>query len=316
MIKVQNLFKGYGKTKVLEDVSFEVKKGSIHGLIGPNGSGKTTMIKCLTGIYKADSGSICLDGEEIYDNPQAKMKMGYVADSNDYYPNYRIREMVKIYAAAYPTFSKEDFDYYNEAMGLNVKKMIRQLSKGQKMRLALVLNLAIHPEVLILDEPMEGIDAIAKQQLFNLIIKEVEERDMTVLITSHHLHEIENFCDSITMIRDGKLSGSGSLDEVKERATKLQVVLPDGLPEGFANWPGVLNFSNIGSIYTVIWEGFDQEKKALLYDCGATFVEEIPISLEEIFLYMNTNVAVKPAIEVESKQEKTMEEVMKEWRDE
>ncbi|MCQ2492326.1 MAG: ABC transporter ATP-binding protein [Lachnospiraceae bacterium] len=286
-VKIENLFKGYGKTKVLEGVSFEVRKGSIHGLIGPNGSGKTTLIKCLTGIYQPDQGSICLDEEEIYDNPAAKMKMGYVADSNDYYPNYRIKEMVKIYEAAYPTFSKEDFDYYNEAMGLNVKKMIKQLSKGQKMRLALILNLAIHPDILILDEPMEGIDVIAKQQLFDMIINEVEEREMTVLITSHHLEEIENFCDSITMIHEGKLTGTGSLDEVKEKATKLQIVFPEGLPEGFAGWKGVLNFSNIGSIYTVIWEDFDEEKKELLYECGAAFVEEIPISLEEIFLYMN-----------------------------
>jgi ABC-2 type transport system ATP-binding protein len=265
----------------------KVEKGSIHGLIGRNGSGKTTLIKCLTGVYRPDKGSIIICGADIYDNPEVKQKVGYVADRNEYFANYRIYEIVELFESLYPTFSKADFRDYNEAMGIDERKMIKQLSKGQKMRLAIILSLAIHPEILILDEPTEGLDPIAKQQAMDFIIRDVEEREMTVLITSHHLEELENFCDSITMIQDGVVTGDGSLDELKESVSKLQVVMKKGLPHGFDEWKGVLHYSNLGSIYTIIWKDFDQEKEEALRLAGAELIEEVPITLEEIFLYTN-----------------------------
>lgn len=287
MIQISNLYKGYGNEPVLKNISLHVEKGSIHGLIGRNGSGKTTMIKCLTGIYKQEQGEIRICGEEIFNNPKVKAKIGYVADRNEYFPNYRIYEMVDLFEELYPSFSREDFNDYNEAMQLDDRKLIKQLSKGQKMRLAIILNLSIHPQILILDEPTEGLDTIAKRQVMDFIISEVEEREMTVLITSHHLQELENFCDSITMIRDGKIVSSGSIDDMKETVTKLQVVMEKGLPHGFDQWNGVLHYSNLGSIYTIVWKDFDENKKEALQLAGASLIEEIPISLEEIFLYEN-----------------------------
>ncbi|MDO4942375.1 MAG: ABC transporter ATP-binding protein [Lachnospiraceae bacterium] len=287
MIEVKNLYKGYGKKPVLKNISLQVQKGSIHGLIGRNGSGKTTLIKCLTGIYKQDQGSLRVCGEEIYDNPDVKARIGYVADRNEYFSNYRIYEMVDLYEELYPDFSRSDFDDYNEAMNLDDRMLIKQLSKGQKMRLAIILNLSIHPDILILDEPTEGLDVIAKRQVMDFMIREVEEREMTVFITSHHLEELENFCDSITMIRDGKITGCGSVDEMKETVTKIQIVMKKGLPHGFDQWKGVLHYSNVGSIYTIVWKHFDEDKKEALRLAGAELIEEIPISLEEIFLYEN-----------------------------
>lgn len=293
MIQIENLYKGYGKESVLKDVSFHVEKGGVHGLIGRNGSGKTTLIKCLTGIYKADAGKMRIHGEEIYDNSSIKSKIGYVADRNEYFPNYHVFEIVDLYEELYPGFSREDFFDFNEAMQINENKLVKQLSKGQKMRLAIILNLAIHPEVLILDEPTEGLDAIAKRQVMDFIIQEVEERELTVLITSHHLEELENFCDSITMIRDGQVIGGGSIDDMKENIIKLQIVMEKGLPKGFHEWRGVLHYSNLGSIYTVVWKNFKEEQKEALKKAGASLIEEIPISLEEIFLYEHRNMAIK-----------------------
>jgi len=287
MIEIKNLYKGYGQNPVLKDLSLQVEKGSIHGLIGRNGSGKTTLIKCLTRIYQQDRGSIRVCGEEIYDNPNIKSRIGYVADRNEYFPNYRIYEMVDLYEELYPGFVREDFNDYNEAMDLDDRMLIKQLSKGQKMRLAIILNLSIHPDVLILDEPTEGLDVIAKRQVMDFIIQEVEEREMTVFITSHHLEELENFCDSITMIQDGKITGHGSVDEMKETVTKIQAVMRKGVPHGFDQWKGVLHYSNVGSIYTIVWKHFDEEKEEALRMAGAELIEEIPISLEEIFLYEN-----------------------------
>lgn len=287
MIQVCNLHKSYGQVEILKDLNFIVEKGSIHGLIGRNGSGKTTLIKCLTGIYKPDEGQVRILGEDIYDNVQVKQKVGYVADVNEYFPNYRVYEIVELYQQLYPSFSIKDFKVYNEAMEIDERKMIRQLSKGQKMRFAIILNLSIHPEVLILDEPMEGLDPIAKQQAMDFIIAQVEERQMSVLISSHHLQELENFCDAITMIRDGSVVGDGSIDDLKGKVTKLQVFMKKGLPSGFSNWEGILHYSNVGSIYTMVWKDFSEEAQEKLRKAGAELIEEVPISLEEIFLYTN-----------------------------
>lgn len=287
MIYVNGLYKGYGKEPVLKNMTFHVEKGTIHGLIGRNGSGKTTLIKCLTGIYRPDRGSIQICGGDIYDQPRIKEKVGYVADRNEYFSNYHVDEIIDLYTELYPTFQKDDFDDFNEVMGIDKRKFIKQLSKGQKMRLAMILNLSIHPELMILDEPTEGLDVIAKRQVMDFIIKEVEERNMTVLITSHHLNELENFCDSMTMIRGGQIIGGGSIDEMKETITKLQIVMEKGLPKGFDQWEGILHYSNLGSIYTIVWKGFDEACEKALRTAGASLIEEIPISLEEIFLYEN-----------------------------
>lgn len=207
MIDVRDLYKGYQQKEgfVVKGVSLRVEKGTIHGLIGHNGSGKTTIIKCLTGIYQPDRGEILIDGEPVYDNPAAKGKIGYVADSNQMFTNYRIRELVTFYNRIFPDFLLDDFEALNRIFNVNPYKRIGQLSKGQQMRVSFMLNMARNPRVLILDEPTSGLDAMAKKDLLDLLVSAVENRDMTVLISSHHLSELERVCDSVTMITQGRV---------------------------------------------------------------------------------------------------------------
>ncbi|MCR5692033.1 MAG: ABC transporter ATP-binding protein [Eubacterium sp.] len=288
MIRVNELYKGYEEDKyIVKNVSFQVEQGSIHGLIGHNGSGKTTIIKCLTGIYPPDRGQILIDGKEVYDNPEAKNQVGYVADSNQMFGNYTVDRMVKMYEKVFPNFDITDFHALNRIFQVPMRNRIAHLSKGQQMRISFMLNLARRPKVLILDEPTSGLDANAKKDLLDCLVNAVENRDMTVLISSHHLNELEKICDKVTMIRNGEIYLDDSLNAVTGQVKKYQVVFPNGAPQGLYSRPGVLNVSNVGSVYTLVATSQDQTFADDMRAGGAVLVEEMRVGLEESFIYMN-----------------------------
>lgn len=293
MIELKSVTKSYdrGMKPVVEDISFSVEPGKIHGLIGPNGSGKTTLIKCMTGIFTTDSGEILVDGEPVYDNPPVKKRIGYVADNCNYFPKYRVMDMVKFYAGMYEKFDREEFEKLNELFEIPMKRRIGHLSKGQKMRTSFMLNMAMNPDILILDEPTSGLDAIAKEDLLNQIVTKVEYGELAVVISSHHLHELERICDTVTMLGTVGVNYQGNLEEAKAQIGKFQVVFKNGVPEGVLSDRRILNYSNIGSVYTFLWrddgEGSTEEAEAFFAESGADLVEKTEISLEELFIYSN-----------------------------
>ncbi|HAE91165.1 MAG TPA: ABC transporter, partial [Tissierella sp.] len=191
MIEVIGVNKVFNGFKALDNVNMSIKKGTIHGIIGENGAGKTTLLQMLSGVYQVEEGKILIDGEEVYDNRKVKEKIGYVADRNQYFKDYKIKELLDFYSGIYKDFSTDDFYNYNEIFNLKLDKKVRQLSKGMQMRLALMLNLSINPEVLILDEPTSGLDAIIKKDLLDILINQVHEKENTVVISSHHIGELE-----------------------------------------------------------------------------------------------------------------------------
>lgn len=285
MLKIQNVSKSFNGVKVLDDVSIEVQKGTIYGLIGENGVGKSTLIQCLTGIYKQDEGRIELDGQPIYENNETKLKIGYVADRNQYFKGYKVKEMVQIFKGIYPNFSEESFRTYNQTFKLDLNAKVKNLSKGMQMRLALMLNLAAKPKVLILDEPTSGLDALAKKQVLDFIIEVVDETGMIVVISSHHLSELERICDEITMLSHGKVVYQSSVEVLKNQVRKLQVVFNDKAPEGIAQWNEVLNVENIGSVYYIVTNQYSIALEEKLKAAGAFLVEAIGLNLEEVFIY-------------------------------
>ncbi|MDD3746363.1 MAG: ABC transporter ATP-binding protein [Anaerostipes sp.] len=287
IIEIKNVHKSYGNKEILHGMNMGVKEGSIHGLVGRNGSGKTTLIRCLTGIYKADKGEILVNGKPVYENPEAKVEMGYVADLNQYFSGYYVDEMVEFYEGMYPSFDKDSFYNYNEVVGLDILKRIRELSKGQSMALASMLNLSIHPKVLVMDEPLSGLDPIAQKQIKEFVINEVDMYGMTVLISSHDLKDLEAFCDSVSMVKEGKVVCHGSMDEIKDGMMKIQAVFKDGLPGYVRDIPSIVTYSNIGSVYTIIFSEVSTSMIDILCEMGASMAEQIPMSLEEIFLFSN-----------------------------
>lgn len=286
MLEVKNVFKSYNKNQVLKDVSLTVLPGEIHGLIGENSAGKTTLIKCVTGIYKTDKGSVLYDEKPVYDNPEVKERIGYVADYNDYIKYYTVSQMVHMYEKFYPAFNKEKFNDFNQIFKLPVDKRIMTLSKGQKMRLAFMLETAKEPDYLILDEPTSGLDPVAKAKFFELLINEVEQREIGVLISSHHLDGLEKICDSVTMMHEGVVERQMSMEDMKSELVKLNVVFEGGASKVVYELPQVLRISNVGSIYTMVVKEYDENFANELRKLGASLVEPVDISLEELFVVL------------------------------
>lgn len=282
MLSIKNVSKYYDKFKAIDNINIEVEDGKIHGLIGENGAGKTTLIHCIAGIYKSNEGEITLDGETIYDNPYVKEQIGYVADSNQYFPDFKIKELVKFYKGIYKNFDEEKFYNLNELFNLDVNKKVKQISKGMQMRLSLMLNLSINPKLLVLDEPTSGLDVISKKHIMDLLIQEVEQRNCSIVISSHHLSELELLCDDISFIQNGKIIHQNSVDGIKNNIIKYQVVF-DNTPN-LNTLKDVLNVENIGCVYYII-ANRDSNIKEQIKALSPQIIEEVGMSLEEVFIY-------------------------------
>jgi len=283
MIEVIGVNKVFNGFKALDNVNMSIKKGTIHGIIGENGAGKTTLLQMLSGVYQVEEGKILIDGEEVYDNRKVKEKIGYVADRNQYFKDYKIKELLDFYSGIYKDFSTDDFYNYNEIFNLKLDKKVRQLSKGMQMRLALMLNLSINPEVLILDEPTSGLDAIIKKDLLDILINQVHEKENTV-------GELEKICDEVTILHKGKVKYQSNIDEIKESVKKLQVIFKKDVEKELEKIDSIINIEKIGSVYYLIIDNYGEEILSDLNNLGAELIENVGISLEEIFIYTNKKI--------------------------
>lgn len=290
MIEVIGVNKVFNDFKALDDINISIKKGTIHGIIGENGAGKTTLLQMLSGVYQVEEGKILIDGEEVYENRKVKEKIGYVADRNQYFKDYRVKELLDFYSGIYKNFSIDDFYNYNKIFNLKLDKKIRQLSKGMQMRLALMLNLSINPEVLILDEPTSGLDAIIKKDLLDILINQVHEKETTVVISSHHIGELEKICDEVTILHRGKVKYQSNIDEIKESVKKLQVIFKKDVEVELEKIDSIINIEQIGSVYYLIVDNYGEEILSDLNNLGAELIENVGISLEEIFIYTNKKI--------------------------
>ncbi|ABK61577.1 MULTISPECIES: ABC transporter ATP-binding protein [Clostridium] len=285
MIKVTDVSKTLGDKKVLNNISFEVKKGSIFGLIGPNGAGKTTIIKHLVGIYDVDNGKITVNDEPIYENPKIKKTIGYITDDNNFINTFNLKTIAKFYKLSYENFDIEKFFKLNEIFKLPVKKSIRKFSKGMKMRVSIMINLSIMPDILVLDEPTNGLDPIVKKKFFKILLEEVVDRGTTIIISSHNLNELERICDSIAIINGGEIKYLNSIENMKQSIRKIQVVFRENPPKDLEKWDDVINVEKIGRVHNIVTKNYGEEFLNKLDSCGIMFREEIDLSLEDMFIY-------------------------------
>ncbi|KEH93940.1 ABC transporter [Clostridium botulinum C/D str. BKT12695] len=285
MIKVTDVSKTLGDKKVLNNISFEVKKGSIFGLIGPNGAGKTTIIKHLVGIYDVDNGKITVNDEPIYENPKIKKTIGYISDDNNFINTFNLKTIAKFYKLSYEKFDIEKFFKLNDIFKLPVKKSIRKFSKGMKMRVSIMLNLSIVPDILVLDEPTNGLDPIIKKKFFNILLEDVADRGTTVIISSHNLNELERICDSVAIINGGEIKYSNSIENMKQSIRKIQVVFKENPPKDLEKWDDLINIEKIGRVHNIVTKNYGEEFLNKLDSCGIMFREEIDLSLEDMFIY-------------------------------
>lgn len=213
MIKVENLIKTFRANPVLDNINLQVPRGSIFGLMGPNGAGKTTLIKLIMGILLPDQGRVYIDGKDVHQNPGIKSRVGYVADYQNYYPNFRVKDMIRLYRETYTNWSAERFAELDQVFKLPEGQKIKHLSKGMRAQLAVLLNLSIRPAVLVLDEPTSGLDPVLRRQLLNILLDEVARDETTIFMSTHNLNELERVCDQIGIIYNGQMLFDESLEQ-------------------------------------------------------------------------------------------------------
>lgn len=283
MIEIKNVVKEFDGFRALDELSMTVPSGSVYGLVGPNGAGKSTIIRHLTGIYRQDSGEVLVDGQPVFENPSVKNRIAYIPDDIFFFSNASIGEMARFYRSIYPQFDAERFKKLGEMFGLDTKRQMRKLSKGMQKQAAFWMMMALRPEFLVLDEPVDGLDPVMRRQIWSIVMADVAENGTTVLVSSHNLRELEDVCDHVGIMNKGKIMIERTLSELQEGIIKLQLALPDGgtLPDGL----DILHKTSTGRLQTIILHGASAELEEKLSPCRPLFMDFVPLTLEEIFIY-------------------------------
>ena len=286
MIKVNNVVKTFDGFRALDGLTMTVHPGSIYGLVGPNGAGKSTILRHITGIYRPDSGSVLVDGEPVYENPAVKSKLSVIPDELYYFLSASTRDMMKFYRGIYPAFDDKRYQALKEAFPeVDEKQPIRRLSKGMQKQSAFWLALCCCPQVLVLDEPVDGLDPVMRRQVWSLLMGDVAQRGTTVLVSSHNLRELEDVCDHVGILSHGKVLLERSLTDLQDNVVKLQLAFQEpGLPQLPPDLE-VLHTSQVGRVYTLIVRGNPTEIKTRMAVFNPILMEALPLSLEEIFIY-------------------------------
>ena len=279
MLEMKNVTKSFGGFKALDELNLTVPTGAVYGLVGPNGAGKSTAIRHLTGLFRPDSGEITMNGEKIYENPAVKGKVGYIPDDVFYFPSATMEDMRKFYRGMYENFDDALYEKLCDIFRLPQKGLIRRFSKGMQKQGAFHLAICTRPQVLILDEPVDGLDPVMRRQVWSLILSDVESRGTTVLISSHNLRELEDVCDHVGIMDHGKMLLEKSLEDMQGATHKLQLAgeIPAGLD--------IVHESASGRLKTLIVRGDPEKITEILEAAKPAFYDLLPLSLEEIFIY-------------------------------
>lgn len=285
MIQVKQLVKTFDGFRALDGVDMHVGKGNIYGLVGPNGAGKSTLIRHIAGVYRPDVGEVLIEGEPVFENKKVKADFAYIPDDLFYFMQANTMDMKRFYEGIYPKFDSKLFYRMQEFFpDINVKRNIRHLSKGMQKQVAFWLAICCKPELMILDEPVDGLDPVMRRQIWSIILSEVAEHEMTVLVSSHNLRELEDVCDHVGIMHHGKIIVERSLSDLQGSVSKIQIACVSGVPKLPENFE-VLHISNTGRVYTLIVKGDPKEAEAALMENNPTIVDVLPLTLEEIFIY-------------------------------
>ena len=286
MIQVTNVVKSFDGFHALDGLTMTVKKGSIYGLVGPNGAGKSTILRHITGVYRPDSGSVLVDGQPVYENPAVKSRISTIPDELYYFTSASTRDMMKFYRGMYPNFDDQRYKILQDAFPeINEKHPIRRLSKGMQKQSAFWLALCCQPDLLVLDEPVDGLDPVMRRQVWSLLMNDVAQRGTTVLVSSHNLRELEDVCDHVGMLSHGKVLLERSLSDLQDNVVKLQVAFEEPELPRLPAELDILHTSRIGRVHTLIIRGNPAAITARMAVCSPILMEALPLSLEEIFIY-------------------------------
>lgn len=284
VIDIRGLTRHFGKKVALHDVSLAVPRGCVFGLVGENGAGKTTLIKHILGLLKAQLGTVRVFDRDPVEDPVGVLgRLGCLSEDRDLPDWMRIDELLCYMQAFYPTWDERIADDLCRRFELDPRQRVGTLSRGQRARAGLVTALSHRPELLVLDEPSSGLDAIVRQDILGEIIRTVAEEGRTVLFSSHLLDEVERVADHVAMVHDGRIVVSDSLDQIKgsHRRFTVRFAQPQYSPPKLT---GALSCTGEGLEWTFLANGGSEELRRAVAAHGGSIVEEASPSLEEIFV--------------------------------
>ncbi|MCD7946976.1 MAG: ABC transporter ATP-binding protein [Oscillospiraceae bacterium] len=286
MIEVRHVAKTFDQFQALHDLNMTVKDGSIYGLVGPNGAGKSTILRHITGILRQDEGQVLVDGAPIYENPAVKSRISSIPDDIYYFPSASTRDMMRFLKGFYPRFDMARYNALKDVFQ-TVKETtpMRRLSKGMQKQAAFWLSMSCRPDILVLDEPVDGLDPVMRRQVWALLMGDVSEHGTTVLVSSHNLRELEDVCDHVGILSHGTVLIERSLADLQDNVVKMQVVFQDREAPALPPDLEVLHISQVGRIHTIIVRGSAADVTTRLAVFSPILMEALPLTLEEIFIY-------------------------------
>ena len=284
MIKADNLTKRFQGVTAVDHIHAEIQDGTVFGLIGTNGAGKSTFLRMAAGILKPDEGTITLDGESVFEDTRVKARYFFIPDEPYFLGNGTADDMKTFYQGIYPNFDTDRFDRLLKSFELDGRRKIQTFSKGMKKQLAVLLGICAGTDYLFCDETFDGLDPVMRQTVKSLFANDIEERHLTPVIASHNLRELEDICDHVGLLHRGGMLLSKDLDDMKMNIHKIQCVLPAGLDRTNLQDLDIMTTEQRGSLLTLTVRGQKEEIQARMQSYHPVFFEMIPLSLEEIFI--------------------------------
>lgn len=285
MIEVRNVTKTFSRLKAVDDISVTVRENIVFGLIGTNGAGKSTVLRMLAGVLKADRGEIIVDSMPVYDNIEVKKKVFFIADEPYFFPNATAADMERYYSSIFASFLRTNFYTYLSHFQLDKKRKINTYSKGMQKQLALLCGICSGTKYLLCDETFDGLDPVMRQAVKSIFASEMEKRGLTPIVASHNLRELEDICDHVGLLHQGGVLLSRDLEEMKYNLHKVQCVFSGAADEvRVLDGLDIMRNEKRGSLSVLTIRGSKEEVMAVFATVNTVFFESIPLSLEEIFI--------------------------------
>lgn len=294
MIELKEVTKQFDDFKVLDKISLTIPKGAAFGLLGSNGAGKSTILRLISGIYSAEEGEVTADNQNIYDNPAIKERIFFINDETIQFTNFTLEELKNYYKSFYPKFSEELFEKLRTTINLPLKKKLNAFSKGMKRQAVVITALACQTDYLLLDEAFDGLDPTMRIIVKRMLVDAMLDRELTTVISSHNLKEINEVCDRVALLHQGKIVFARELDSVKGNIHKIQAVFraaDSSMPQYYSKEElsgtgiEILHFEKNQRVYHIIAKGDVEDIKEKLQPKDPVVLDIIPLSLEEIFIY-------------------------------
>ena len=285
MLQATDLTKRFGKFTALDSVSLTVPDGCIYGLVGSNGAGKSTFLRTVCGIYRADGGEVTFDGQPIYENPEAKRQFVLVPDDLFFLHGATPERMEKLYRSMYPWFDSARYRELLSQFHLPYKKPVQTFSKGMRRLTATALALAVRPKLILFDETMDGLDPIMRHIVKSIIADDVASRGASAVVVSHSLRELEDLCDQLALLHQGGIVMEQDISDLKTSAFKIQIAFAEDFTRAKFEGLHLVHYQQQGKVATMIVTGDRVETDAVLRAMEPLLLEVLPLSLEEVFTY-------------------------------